>query len=156
MSDCILRETFYKDTIEFGLVKIECMWFMEILQQIIYFLVVDLQEGTIHFEFKVGSIFIYLDIVEELVDGSRDDACEVLVSGEVLEKGVLLFLVLVVLEVLGDVLLPIAAEHGVGFSRARLAIGEDSHVVALWDFGEGGGKFGEDILLRFVLGEGMI
>lgn len=61
------------------------------------------------------------DFFKETEDSPGDEAGVVLVGEQILEEGVL---VLLLLDVLRDGVLPVAAEHGVGLARAGLPIRE--------------------------------
>lgn len=83
------------------------------LQQVVDLLVVDLQKGAVDIEVMALLAGKVADLFEEAEDGPGDEPGVVLVREQILEKGVL---VLLLLDVLRDGVLPIAAEHGVGLT----------------------------------------
>jgi hypothetical protein len=91
------------------------------LQQVIDLLVVDLQKGAVDVEVMALLAGEVADLLEQTEDGPGDEARVVLVREKILEEGVL---VLLLLDVLRDGVLPVAAEHGVGLARAGLPICE--------------------------------
>lgn len=84
---------------------------------------------------------------------SGNKACIIFIGKQVLKKGVL---VLLLLNVLRDSVLPIAAKHGVSFSRASLSIGKNCEIVALRYFGEVISEEIEDVSLCLVFADGLI
>lgn len=91
------------------------------LEQVIDLLVVDLQEGAVDIEvvaLLAGEVF---DLLEEAEDGPGDESGVVFIGEQVLEEGVL---VLLLLDVLGDRVLPVAAEHRVRLARTGLPVRE--------------------------------
>lgn len=70
------------------------------------------------------------DLLKEFEDGSGDESCIVLIRLQVFKEGVLL---LFGFGIFRNCIFPVAAEHGVGLSGARLAIREHSQVIPLGD-----------------------
>ena len=90
------------------------------LEEVVDLLVVDLQKGAVDVEVMALLAGKVADLFEEAEDGPGDEAGVVLVGKQILEEGVLVLL----LDVLRDGVLPVAAEHGVGLARAGLPVGE--------------------------------
>ena len=64
MSDCILSEPFHEDAIEFGLVEVERFWFGEVLEEVVYALIVDLQEGAVDAKGVSFLLLVVADILK--------------------------------------------------------------------------------------------
>lgn len=78
MRDGILGQSFHKNSIKFRLVKVECFGLGEILEEVVDFLVVYLQEGAVNSEFWLR-FFVDFYLLEQFVDGSGDQSCEVFI-----------------------------------------------------------------------------
>lgn len=93
------------------------------LKQVVDFLIVNLQEGAEQLE----SALTVLVGFEKCVDRTGNDACEVDILVDFVEKCCLFLLGCGFL----DEILPITAEHGIGLAWPCLSIGEDGHIEAL-------------------------
>lgn len=94
------------------------------VQQVLDFLIVDLDEADLDAE--LGVLRLCRDLLEETRDHARDDSACLLVFN-------------------------VFTGHGVGFSRASLPVGEDRAVVAIEDaVDDGTHSFVVDLLLRAV------
>lgn len=151
VSESVLGESLHEDAIHFGFVDVEGFGLGEVLQEVVYFLVIDLEEGAVDPELGLF-LLVSFDLIEELEDGPRNEAGEVFIRTEILEESILLLGV----EVLGNETLPIAAEHGVGLAGAGLAIGEDGHIETFGDPLDGGDEEFEYFFLGSVLVEGVV
>ena len=133
--------------------EVESLGFGEVLEQVIDLFVIDLQERAENAEALAVLGLVVFDFLEKGEDGPGDDACVVLVGDEVLEKGVL---VLLLLEVLGDGVLPVAPEHRVRLARPCLPVREDRQIIALGDLTEVAAEMLENLPLALVLCDGLV
>lgn len=103
-----------------------------VLEQVHHVFVVELEKGTVDFdEFPaLGD-----ERVENIVDGPWDNASMIFVLLQAPEEGGLLRFVS---GVGPEDVVPVAAEHGVGFAAARLAVGEHCYIISLRALGQEG------------------
>lgn len=90
-------------------------WEETYLKQIVDLFVVDLQKGAVDVEGLPVIAGVLTDLVEKPVDGSWDESSEVLILSDVIEVGALRVVVLL-FGLFVDAVLPVAAEHRVGFA----------------------------------------
>lgn len=64
VSYCILSQSLHENSIKFGLVEIQWFGLRKILQQIVYFFVVDLQKGTVNIVALSFVRLILFDLLE--------------------------------------------------------------------------------------------
>ena len=88
MGDGVLSEALHEDPIKLGLMDIESFGFGEVLKQVVDLLIINLEEGAVDSEFGLG-FFLGFDLVEQFKNGPGNQACEVLVRGEILEESIL-------------------------------------------------------------------
>lgn len=90
------------------------------LQEIVYFLVVNLQKGTKKLKLPL-ELFVLL---ENSVDRAWDDPCEILIVFYLTKISHLLL----IRKTFIDEILPITSKHCVSFARASLPICEDGEI----------------------------
>ncbi len=94
------------------------------LQQIVDFFVVDLEERAVNIEERWLIVLIEsFNFLKQSEDGSGDKSGIVFVEFQIFEKSILLLFALCVF---GNGVLPVTAEHGVGFAWTCLTVGEYS------------------------------
>lgn len=95
---------------------------------------------------------MHFDLVEEFINGPGDNSSEILISRKILEKGILSFSV----QIFRYHSLPITTKHCIGFARARLPVGENSHIKAFGNFTNGRHKLIEHFSLRTLLTKSIV
>lgn len=145
-----LSKSFNKNSIYFGFVNVQCFWYWTVLnswivylQEIIYFLVVNLQKGTKKLKFPL-ELFVLL---KNSVDGAWDNPCEILIVFYLTKISHLLL----IRKTFINKILPITSKHCVSLARSSLSIGKDGEIKPFKKSLYRRWKMTEHLKLRFFL-----
>lgn len=150
-----LSKPFNKNSIYFRLVDVQCFWYWTVLnswivylQEIVYFLVVNLQKGTKKLKFPL-EVFVLL---ENSVDRARNDPCEILIVFYLTKISHLLL----IRKTFIDEILPITSKHCVSLTRTSLPICENGEIKPFKKSLDRRWKITEHLKLRFFLSNNRI
>lgn len=128
--------------------------FVVFAEEIYQFLVVELEEGTVHSHVLLP----YQQLIEQIIDASRDDPCKIYILPEIPIKSILLLLPPYIFlpfpaTTTPDHTIPVTSEHRIRLATPRLPIRKYRNIISFYSLRDTGCKIMEDILLGVGGGE---
>lgn len=128
--------------------QVQSFWFWKILQEIIYFFIVNLKKWAVYPELGL-CFFMCFNFIEKFINRSWNNTSKVLISSQILKKSVLPFGI----QIFRYHGLPITTKHGISFARTSLTIGKYSHVKPFRNFADRRNKLIKNLSLSSLLTE---